>query len=47
MSASDAHRPSQYLPVPYQYLIPVGFPASNATVPTLTKKPLHEVVVSL
>jgi hypothetical protein len=20
MSASDAHRPSQYLPVPYQYL---------------------------
>lgn len=28
-------------------LIPVGYPAANATVPTLTKKPLNEVMVRL
>ncbi len=26
-------------------LIPVGYPAANATVPTITKKPLHEVMI--
>lgn len=28
-------------------LIPVGYPAPNARVPTLTKKPLHEVMIRL
>ena len=28
-------------------LIPVGYPASNATVPTLTKKPLNDVMIRL
>jgi iodotyrosine deiodinase len=28
-------------------LIPVGYPAADATVPTLTKKPLHEVMLHL